>query len=376
MRLPSSIAALSLLLACETPAPQFVSKADLDRAHTLADVRAICVGLKMKDDATREYAASKLKDYKDEGALCLCDHLVRDGTWDKAVFDGLANADRDDRVGCVAGALDNPAITDRPGLATAMLKIKAPKVHDRLVLAANSDADLDVQAAALPALRGTKDPKEQEMLITGLKRGGVWGANAALDLTGIQAAADALRDVITTGDAPTKAAALLAYRSLQKEDWPAVACGALKDADPSVRIAAITAVDATRSPQILACLDERVKTLEPDPTVRVALLTMLSKDAAPEAAKTLCDAIPFWVKTYVADAAPTSASDMDIVYYQNDRDYENSLTCAQSAFNKGGYTPCGKAYLGARVNEFGGKVRYKDCAATATPAPAGGVVEF
>ncbi len=372
---PAAAFALSgLLAACETPAPQFVSKADLDRAHTLNDVRAICVGLTMKDDETREYAALKLKDYKDDGASCLCDHVKRDGTFDPAVLNGLANADDDHRVGCVADALDDMALKDRAGLAKAMLKVKAPKVHARLVLAANSDADPDVQAAALPALRGTRDPKEQEMLIAGLKRGGVWGANAALDLAGNPAAADALRDAVKTGDTMTKSAALNAYRDLKLEDWADVACGAMTDPDAEVRAAAVHAVDATRNPKILGCLRDHMLAPEPDVSVRVAMLEMLSKDAAPEAAQILCDAIPSWVKSYVADAAPTEKSDMDIVYYQNDRDYEKSLECATAAFNKGGYTECGKAYLGARVNEFGGKVRYKDCKATA-PA-AGGAVEF
>lgn len=382
MHLSSSrvaIALTTLLLACETPAPQFVSKADLDRAHTLNDVRAICVGLTMKDEETREYAAMKLKDYKDDGASCLCEHLTRDGTWDPAVFNGLANADDDHRVGCVADALDDPNLKDRAGLAKAMLKVKAPKVHARLVTAANSDADPEVQAAALPALRGTRDPKEQEMLIAGLKRGGAWGANAAMDLAGNPAATDALRDAVKTADAPTKAAALIAYRDLKQEDFPDVACGAMADADPGVRVAALHAVEAFRNPKIIGCLKDHMLTVEPDVNVRTALLEVLSKNAAPEAAQVLCDAIPFWVKSYVTDAAPTEKSDLDIIYYQNDRDYEKSLDCATAAFNKGGYTECGKAYLGARVNEFGGKVRYKACAATAPAGGgggSGGVVEF
>ncbi len=373
-----AIALSTLLLACETPAPQFVSKADLDRAHTLNDVRAICVGLTMKDDDTREYAALKLKDYKDEGASCLCQHLTRDGTWDPAVLSGLANATDDHRVGCVADALDDATLKDRAGLAKAMLKVKAPKVHARLVVAANSDTDPEVQAAALPALRGTRDPKEQEMLISGLKRGGAWGANAAMDLAGNPAATEALRDAVKTGDPPTKAAALVAYRDLKLEDFPDVACGAMADADPGVRVAAIRAVDVFRNPKILACLRDHVMTVEPDVNVRTALLEVLDKNAAPEASQILCDAIPFWVKTYVTDTAPTLQSDLDIVYYQNDRDYERSLECATAAFNKGGYTECGKAYLGARVNEFGGKVHYKACPASTPPAGggSGGVVEF
>lgn len=385
VRLPPaqlSSLALAICLAgagCSRPEPLYVSKADLDSAHTIGDVATICVGLKMKEDETREYAAQKLKDIEDPATACLCDHLTRDGTWDPAVFNGLANAKEDERVGCVAKLLDDPQLKDRAGAAKAMLKVKAPAVHARLVAAANGDADAEVQAAALPVLRGTKDPKEVQMLMDGLKRGGAWGANAALDLAGNPVAKDALRGAIQTGDAMTKAAALNAYRDTRAEDWPEVACAAMDDADPAIRAAAVRAVDATRSPTILGCMASHLKKAEPDSGVRMALLETLSKDAAPEAAKALCDAIPFWVQTYVTDVAPTEKSVEDIVYYQNDRDYENSLSCVQSAFNAGGYTPCGKAYLGARVNEFGGKVRYTACKLAGEAAGSGGgagVVEF
>ncbi len=375
--LSSAVVAMATLSsACTPPEAAFVSKADLDKAHTLADVRTMCVGLKMKDDDTREYAASKLKDYKDDGAKCLCDHLTRDGTWDPAVFNGLARAKDDARVGCVATAFDDTSIKDRAGMATAMMKIEAPSVHARLVLAANSDSDPDVQAAALPALRGTTDPKELEMLITGLKRGGVWGANAAYDLTGLAPATDALRDILKTGDAQTKSAALLAYRAAKTEDWGEVACAALNDADAAVRLGALTAVASTRNAQILGCMRDHLMAPEPDAAVRLALLQTLSTDAAPEAAKALCDAIPYWVKTYITDTAPQPKSVEDIVYYQNDRDFENSLACADKAFKGSGYTVCGKAYLGARVNEFGGKARYKDCPAAAPAASGDGTVQF
>ena len=372
----AAVALATLSIACTPIEASFVSKSDLDKAHTLADVRTMCVGLKMKDDDTREYAASKLKDYNDDGALCLCDHLTRDGTWDPAVFNGLARAKDDARVGCVATALDDVKLKDRAGMATAMMKIDAPSVHARLVLAANSDSDPAVQAAALPALRGTTDPKELEMLITGLKRGGLWGANAAYDLTGLAPATDALRDIIKTGDAQTKTAALLAYRAAKTDDWGAVACAALNDPDAAVRIGALAAVKATRNIEILGCMRDHLMAPEPDAAVRLALLQTLSSDAAPEAAKALCDAIPYWVKTYITDTAPQPKSVEDIVFYQNDRDFEQSLACTEAAFKAGGYTVCGKAYLGARVNEFGGNARYKDCPA-ASPAAAGdGTVQF
>jgi uncharacterized protein (DUF2267 family) len=214
------------------------------------------------------------------------------------------------------------------------------------------------------------------MLITGLKRGGVWGANAAYDLTGLAPATDALRDILKTGDAQTKSAALLAYRAAKTEDWGEVACAALNDADAAVRLGALTAVASTRNAQILGCMRDHLMAPEPDAAVRLALLQTLSTDAAPEAAKALCDAIPYWVKTYITDTAPQPKSVEDIVYYQNDRDFENSLACADKAFKGSGYTVCGKAYLGARVNEFGGKARYKDCPAAAPAASGDGTVQF
>ena len=58
------------------------------------------------------------------------------------------------------------------------------------------------------------------------------------------------------------------------------------------------------------------------------------------------------------------------------------LDAAASAFNAGGYSLCGKAYLGAKVNELGGKVHYTACPVPGAPAGgaggggSAGVVDF
>jgi hypothetical protein len=117
---------------------------------------------------------------------------------------------------------------------------------------------------------------------------------------------------------------------------------------------------ATRDPEQLACLTERLDKEESAPEVRAALLKTLSSSADPVAARALCDAIPGWVKRYVRDAAPSEGD--DILKAHNNRDFEKSYDCAQAAMRQsGGYTCHGKAYVGAFFRDVGGKASVPNC---------------
>lgn len=366
---------LLLLSACFSVAPSFVTKGDIDKAMGTRDEQVLCVGLTMKDAETRSYAAEKIVTIDKMSSTCLCDHLRYEGAWDAAVLEGARKAKDDSRAGCVATLLDDAAATDRPGLAKALLDVKIPAVRARLVKAATTDADPLVQAAALPVLTGTKDAGEIKLLTDGLATQPTpWVLAAVKTLAGQVAAAPALKSVASThSDAAVRAAALDAFHQAHTEDFPAVVCEVMmKDADPAVRGAAIRLTQSSRDATVLGCLRERATTEEPDAIVRLTLLQTLAKTAAPEAAAILCDAVPFWVRTYVKDAAVTEKSAEDILFYQNDRDFEQSYGCAEKAVKAGGYTCWGKAYVGARFQEFGGKAGFPRCGGGAPVGGGGG----
>ncbi len=352
------------LAACFSLTPSFVSKGDIDRAIGTRDEEVLCVGLTMKEAETRSYAAEKIVSIDKMSSTCLCDHLTYEGAWDPAVLEGMRKAKDDGRAGCAARLLDDAALTDRAGLAAALLDVRVPSVRARLVMAATTDADPTVQAAALPILTGTKDPAEVALLVDGLAtHPNTWVIAAVRTLAGQAAATGALHTLATThADPAVRAAALESFRQAHTPDFAATLCPAmLADPDPSVRSAAIAMTKSSRDPAVLACLRERTMTVEADPAVRLLLMQTLAKTAAPEAAAILCDAAPFWVRTYVSDKPVTEQSAEDILWYQNDRDFEQSYGCAEKAVKAGRYSCWGRAYVGARFREFGGKTSFPRC---------------
>jgi len=356
--------------------PSFVSKGDIDKAIGRRDEAAICVGLRMKEAETRSYAAEKLVSMDELSTTCLCENLKFEGRWDASVLEGARKVKDDGRAACAAALLDDPAAPERAALATALLDLKIPTVRARLVTAATSDADPAVAAAAVPVFTGTKDAAEVTLLAEGLGTKPVpWAVAASKVLASQPAAAPALRSVATThADAGLRAAALDAYRQLKPEDFGQVVCDAMmKDADPGVRQAAVAMVKSTRDDAILGCLRDRAFTEEPDAQVRLTLLQTLAKAGAPKAADILCEVVPFWVRTYVKDTPVQEESVDDVLWYQNDRDFERSYACAESAYKAGGYSCWGRAYVASRFKEFGGKASFPRCpGAPGTPGASGG----
>lgn len=352
---------LALLSGCPSVEPSYVSRQDLDEAHARGDTAALCAGLKMEDPDTRGIAAEKLKDFGEE-TPCLCERLQYDGRWDKDILGGLKGAEDAKKVGCAGTLLDDPKQPDRPQLVGALLPI--PAVRPRLVQAAASEADPATRAAAIAVYRGTKDAAEVQVVAKALAEDKDATARAAYAtaLLGQPGAADALRAAIT-GDADpgVRAAALGSWQSVKADDYDAVVCTALeKDAAPHVRAAAAGLLRATRDPEQLACLRAHLLVEEPDAGVRAAMLTSLKASPAKEASDALCDAIPFWVKTYVKDAAPEE--NVDILRAQNDRDFERSYDCAQAAVRQSsGYTCRGRAHVGAFFVDLGGRASVPNC---------------
>lgn len=355
------VLALLVLTGCIDQEPTFVSNKDVEKAAGTGDTPTLCAGLRMKDETTRSLAAEKLKDYGLDQD-CLCERLTFDGRWDPSILGGLAHGEDAEKLACVGKLLDDPAAPDRVALVGAMLKI--PAVRPRLVTAAGSDADPDVRAAAIATFRATRDAAEAEAAVKWLESDPEpkIRAAAASALFGQKVADAALaKAAIEDKDATVRGAALAAWHVGKPENFAEVACKMLlTDPEPAARLAALGEMKATRDPALLTCLRTRTATEETSPEVRAALLRTLASSAAPEAAQTLCDAIPDWVRMYVKDASPAEGD--DILKAQNDRDFEKSYECVQAAVRKaGGYTCAGRAYVGAFFRELGGKGPVPNC---------------
>jgi len=82
----------------------------------------------------------------------------------------------------------------------------------------------------------------------------------------------------------------------------------------------------------------------------------------PGVAKILCDAIPFWLRTYNKEDIPDKIPGTDIIGAQNDRDFENSYACLQKAYAKSsGYSCFAKMYAGWWFRQVGGSAYVPKC---------------
>jgi hypothetical protein len=138
----------------------------------------------------------------------------------------------------------------------------------------------------------------------------------------------------------------------------------MQDASADVRAAAIRLNVGTGNPAVIQCLRDRAFAVEVDNIPRMALLDVLAHTNDPAAADILCDAMAFWVKSYVKDKPVEDRSDLDIAWFQNQRDYERSPLCVARAYKAGGFTCHGKAYLGGKLLDLGGAGTVPDCDGT------------
>ena len=123
----------------------------------------------------------------------------------------------------------------------------------------------------------------------------------------------------------------------------------LNDPEPIVRKAAVEALDKINRPDGVRCLRELAMKEEPDAEVREALIKTLGSalgDAKKPAYQALCDAIPFFLKTYVKDDVIDNLKVVHIVKEHNRVDWENSPKCVERAFKAStGYSCYAKMHI-------------------------------
>lgn len=353
-------------LGCEVP-PQRVSKMDIDAAMGKQNWKTICRGLQMKDEGVRRYAASKVKEIQDPDVdACLCKEIASvEKGWDAAIAEGIQGATKDSIAACFAEAVARPDLPNRLEAVVALGKLPAPAARKGLIAVAAGAGEPEVRARALAAVGGDKSFKAD--FLTLLKADAAPVRAAAADALGGITEPDAiaaLQDAVANdADGEVRGAALAGLKKSNVPEADQMLCKAMMDdASPAVRKKAIQAYQGTKRPEAIACLRTRALALEEDAEVRDTLLAVLKSSPRQEAADVLCDAIPFWLKSYVKDAAPPRAPGANIIKIQNDRDWEKSLACVQKALGQsGGWSCYGRMYANAWAVELGGKNRVQLC---------------
>ena len=293
-------------------------------------------------------------------------------TYDAAILKGLEGSDREDLVACFLPAVDDKALEGRAELVNGLNGTRAPAVKDRMAtLAADSSEDLEVRVAAVKALAGSTVESHVSTLRSLLTDpAGEIRAAAADGLKGQadEATVEALRKALSEDSEPqVRAAALRVLKGLKVDDATELVCAAMiEDESPVVRKAAVLSFKGTKRQEAMDCLRRKTLTEETDGEVRRALLSVIKGSPHEDAGDVLCDAIPFYMRTYIKDRPPAQVPGTDIAAAQNDRDFENSYACFQSALRKSGGWSCrGRQYVASWYKEVGGSTHVPRCAGDA-----------
>jgi len=365
------LAALPFLIACEIT-PNFVESNDIDDAFARGKYKTVCKGLEMKKEDTRRYATEKLKSIDDPiSAECVCTWISAPNNerhdWDAAIAEGLKGTDRDDLAGCFTELVANPALRKRTEAVTALANLPARVARDTLIaVAAEAETDSETRVRALGSVAG--DVKYTEAFLTLLRS----DPDPAIRTAAADALAGNKDDAVLTemrrvaaedADGAVRGAALIALKKGGAEGIDELLCTAMmKDDSPEVRRRAIGAYRGTKRAEAIACLRKRALAVEEDSGVRSQLLAVLKSSPSDDAAKVLCDAIPFWMRNYVKEALPEKIPGTNIVRTQNDRDWDNSYKCLQNAYRRSaGYSCYARHHVGGWFRRVGGTAHVPRC---------------
>ena len=297
-------------------------------------------------------------------AACICQNLQDEqGLLRAGVAKGLNGATSDTVVECFSKALDSSKIGDGARAVDLFAQLDSPKVQTRL-----SKLSLDTKASAPIRARSLQTVGIEEEYI-----------DVALEVSAdkdevVQAAAisvlgehtknkDARRKILqnlSNSKALVRAASLKALKKHIPTKADEALCEAmLNDTDATVRKAAIDALYEVRRPEPIRCLRQKAFKLEEDEDVRDSLIKTLGSALGPgkkPAYKVLCDAMPFWLKSYIKDDVVDNLKGVGIVREHNRVDPANSPTCVKKAFQaRSGYSCYAKMHIALWHNLTTGK---------------------
>ena len=364
---PLAAAATLLLGACSFT-PSHVEGADIDDALIQGRIETVCVGLKMKDDDVRRYAAERLQTVSDPlAAECVCAALPHETLgWDSAVANGLRTTNRDDLAGCFADLVVKPDLPKRLEAVVILGTMSADRARAAMrTIGADASSSAEIRVKAIESLAA--NPASIDMLIKVLETDTEASVRAAaagsIALKGNAPAKAALRKAAASdAEGAVRAKALLGLKQVGASDADDLLCEAmLNDSSAEVRTMAVGAYRGTRRTSAVKCLRTRAFKLEEDAGVRTKILEVLKSSPSKDATAVLCDAIPFWTRSYLKQGMPDKVPGTDIITAQNDRDFENSYACVEKAVRAGGYSCFGQAYTAFWFRTLGGTAHVPRC---------------
>jgi len=371
------------LSGCEI-APDFVeSSHDVDRFLLRENFKSACVALEMKkDDDLRRYTAMVMLEYPNDETVnsCLCDALYTpgSGSFDLAVVNGIQSSRRDDLAQCLARGLSDQGIENRKEMVHSLGRISAKASYETLATLVKDEADVAVRIAAVESLRPSA--KHVPLLLEVLQQDAEpqVRAAAARAMKG-RKNPDFIEHVtrLATEDPSgiVRAASLAAVVKLKLPVTDAMVCKAMiDDPEPVVRVAAVKAYHGTKRTSAIECLRKRLLKEELAPEVRAATLKALGASPSKHAARALCDGIAPFMWMYVREEIAEKLEGVNIVETQNNRDYEKSYACVNSALRQGGFSCYAQNHLGHWFNELGGSASTPWCPGMIKNAVGGEVV--
>jgi hypothetical protein len=361
---------LSLLSACDMT-PNYVEASDVDNALARRQYKTVCVGLRMTDDEVRQHTTERMRTITEpEGiaaaSACICEHIKHpDHGWDRAIAAGLKGEPSDAFTKCFADLVVTPGLPDQKDAVAILVGTPSPSSRAALAQIATSSASAETRAAALAPIGSME---EHRPAIIGLLKDSDAGVRAAAaDALGSAGrdrdAAEALQTATQDPEGVVRAAALSALKRTGAATADDAMCTAMmNDPDPVVRAAAVSSFKGTKRTNNIKCLRDRALALEEDATVRQAVLDTLKSSTHDDAAKALCEAIPFWMRSYLKEDLPEKIPGTDIIKAQNDRDWEASYGCVERAYrSSSGYSCYAKMYVAYWYDQLGGKAFSPRC---------------
>jgi HEAT repeat protein len=361
-------AALSLF-GCDLMLPSHVEVPDIQEAMARERYKVVCVGLDMKDDATRTFATEQLEQVSEPLAQeCICSHMADDlKDWDIAVARGIKTTKRDDLASCLVDLVKNPSLKKRVEAIQVLSGMSAPVARDGLAaISADSKSKTDARVAALKAIGGDKKYTNALMKLAAEEEDVEVRTAAVTGLGGMKekpVIAQLRKSVTDDPEGAVRGAALAALKTSGVSDATEMICKAMMDDESAiVRSQAVGSFKGTKRTKALRCLRERALKLEEDPGVRQKILDVLKSSPKDDAANILCDAIPFWARSYLVKGGTDKIPGTDIIAAQNTRDFERSYECVQKAVRSSrGYSCYAKAYTAHWFRELGGSAHVPRC---------------
>jgi hypothetical protein len=369
--MPRRIALFGLpwLAACELMTPSHVEVPDIQEAMAVERYATVCVGLDMKDDATRKFATEQLITVSDPIAKdCICNNIADEQKgWDIAVGDGMKTTDRDDLASCFVELVRNPSLPKRDQAITFLTSMSAPVARQALAdIGKDPQGSPEDRVKALGAVAGDKQFLDILTSLAESEENTAVRAAAVAGLGGLKdrPVIDLLRKKASDDpEGEVRGAALQALKNSKVSDSTEMMCKAMmEDESPIVRAQAVGAFRGTKRSESIKCLRERAMTEEPDSSVREKIIEVLKSSPHKGAAEILCDAIPFWARTYLKEGMPDKVAGTDIIRAQNTRDFERSYECVEKAVrSSSGYSCYARAYTGFWMRELGGNASVPRC---------------